>query len=383
MYKKSLTGLNILIFISLLILPGLLYISANNVANVAASIKTTAPTQTLNNNKLTISTTLTITNPGPFTVEASFTPKIEGNQGTQIGITGQKIQIPADTQQHNIPVSLEIDLSKISDEDINRLANNPENFTISLSASTALQPIISIGAEATAHLNWLPPIHNYTIRTPTITEVTPTQITIQVPLSFENQSTFLTVDGEEKIKIFDPTNQQVGEGNLKITAEPTTKWSTPATITLTPTNNIEDLLLKDTTTQYRIESDFTLTNYPITSTRTQTFTLEWGALIKNPQTQTSATPLNATHTKIMAQLSFLNNNHYITLDGTINPKIVNQTGESWAAKSQQIHVPPGTNTSLNFEFVIPNNQLISGLLKLMLDIQTQLGSTELEVTTLG
>jgi hypothetical protein len=383
MYKKSLTGLNILIIISLLILPSVIYISVINVEEVANSIKLNKITSTYSENKLTLSSTLTIKNPGPFNVEADFTSTVEGNQGTQILVTGQKIQVPANSPSQDIPVSIEVDLSKITDEDVKRLAINPENFTVGISASIGLQPITSIGAEATATINWLPPMHNFTIGAPTIKEVLPTKTTVEIPISFENQSTFFTIDAETIVKIFDQSNQKISEQTIKITSEPKTKWRNTITLTVPPPNNIQRLLQEDTTIKYTAETIFGLTNYPINSTRITHFDLKWGALIKNPQIQTSAVPLNATHTKLTAQLSFLNNNRYITIEGTITPKIVNQTGGTWTASTQQIHTPPNTNAALNFEWTIPNSQLTSNQLKLVLGIQTQLGSTDLEVTTLG
>jgi hypothetical protein len=383
LYKKTLTGINLLILISLFLLPGLLYISATNVADVASSINLVNTTQAYNAQKLVISSILTIRNPGPFAVEAGFTSTVEGTQGTHIGINGQKIQIPPDATQHNIPIHIEIDLSKISDEDVKRLAYNQEDFTIVVLASMGLPPITSIDAKATVQLTWLPPIHNFAIGTPSVKEVTSKQITVQMPISFENQSTFFTVAGEATITIFDQSNQQIGGETIKITSEPKTKWNNSVTITLTPPNNIQNLLQEDATIQYRVETKFTLVNYPLTTTETSTFNLEWGALIKNPQIQTNATPLNTTHTKIMAKLNFFNNNHYITINGTIIPRIVNQTGDSWIDQTQQIHVPPNTSAALNFAWVIPNNQLIGGQLRLVLGIQTQFGSTALEVTTLS
>jgi hypothetical protein len=383
LYKRSLTGLNLLIFISIFILPALIFITAYDIASVASSIKIANPTQTLTGSKITVSTVLTIRNTGPFEINAGITPSIRSNQGTWIGATGPKLTIPADSQVKNIPVAVEIDIGTVTEDDAKRLAFNPENFTIEISANVGMTPIISLGAEASAQATWLPPLHNLTIGMPVVRAASPTQIKIEVPLSFENQSPFFPVNGAGIIRLFDPTDQ-FGEGTIKISAQPGTKWSESTLITIAPPTDVKDLLLNDATLKYRGDLELTLTDYPVVmKALSQSFELDWGAPIRNPQVQTSSTSVNSTHTRIKGTMSFLNNNHFLTLDGAFTPKLVNGAGDTWIGKTQQVHVAPGSAGSLNLEVVVPNNQLPVSGLRLVLGIETTSGSFDLEVGSLG
>lgn len=384
MNKRIFTLLNLLIFVSILILPTLIFLSAVNVAGMVGSIQLANPTQSLMDGKLTVSSILTVSNPGPFDVDASFTVSIKGNQGTQIGVTGPNLVIAAGSQKQGIPVAVEIDLSKVSEDDARRLAFNSENFTIEVSAKASMPPITSVGAEVSAQVAWLPPIYNLTIGTPFVIEANPNQITLEVPVSFENHSPFFAVNGAGVVKLFDSTNQQVGEGTINISAQPKTSWIGSTVIKASPPTNIESLLLNDTTLRYRVESEFTLTDYPVTlSGISQSFELDWGALIRNPKVQTSYTPVNSTHTRITGKLSFTNNNRYLTLDGTITPKMVNALGETWVGDAQRVDALPGSATSLSLEVIVPNSQLLVGGLRLVLGIETAYGSLDLGAVSLG
>ena len=383
MYKRSLTGLNLLIFISIFILPALIFATAYNIASVASTIKIANPTQTITGSKITISTVLTIKNPGPFNINAGITPSIRSSQGTSVGVTGPKLAIPADSQVKSIPVALEIDLGTVTEDDAKRLAFNPENFSIEVSVNVGMSPIISLGAEVSAQATWLPPLHNLTIGVPVVREASPTQIKIEVPLYFENQSPFFTVNGAGIIRLFDPTDQ-VGEGTIKISAKPGTKWSESTLITVVTPTNKEGLLLNDAVLKYRGDLELTLTDYPVViKALSQGFELDWGAPIKNPQVQTSSTPVNSTHTRIKGTLSFLNNNRSFTLDGAITPKLLNGAGNTWIGKTQRVHVVPGSAGSLSLEVVVPNNQLPVSGLRLVLGIETTSESFDLEVGSLG
>ena len=376
-------GLNLLILLSILLLPALLSASIYNVTWVASSIKIANPTQTLNGAKVTVSTVLTIRNMGPFPIEAGLTASIRGDLGTWVGVTAPKLSIPADSQLRSIPVSVEIDLSAVSEDDAKRLAFSPENFTVTVSATVSMLPIVSLGAEASAKATWLPPLHNFTIGTPLVAEVNPTQIKFEVPISFENQSPFFALRGNGIIRLFDSNDQYVGEGTITVSAQPRTEWSGSAPIMVTAPMDLGDLLLNDAVLKYRADLEFTLTDYNMMmKALSQGIELEWGAPIKNPHAQTSLTPVNSTHTRITGALSFTNGNRFLTLDGAITPKLVNGAGETWAGKTQQIRVVPGSAVSLTIGVVVPNSQLLGGL-RIVLGYKTKTLSFDLEVGPLG
>jgi hypothetical protein len=379
---KGLTILNVLILLSLLLLPTLLILTAYNVAGVVGSIKLDNTTQSLEGGKFTLSSVLTIRNPGPFNAEADVAASVEGSGGTPISVSAPQLSVEPGNQPQRIPVSVVIDLSRVSAEDARRLASNSENFTIEVSAHAGLQPITSMAVEATAQVTWLPPIHNPAIGQPTLKDVTPTQITVNVPFTFENQSPFFAVDGEGIISLFNSTDHQVGAGTLKVSSQPSTKWNGSAEITLSPPTNLQDLLLKDARLKYRAEIEFTLAGFPTTTKLSKTIALDWGAPIENPKLTTSQAPVNSTHTRVTATLSFLNNNQILTIDGSITPKLVDGSGDTWVGKAQLLHSSPGEATSLSFDMVIPNSQLMNSP-KLVLGVETQLGSTNLEAGSLG
>lgn len=383
MFKRSLKVINLLIYFSIFLLPALILVTAYDLATVASSSKITNPTQTLNGNKITVSTVLTIRNTGPFNINADLISSIRSNQGIWIGVTGLKLAIPPDSQVKSVPVAVEIDLDTVTEDDVKRLAFNSENFTIEVSANVGMSPIISLGAEISGQATWLPPLHNLIIDTPIVREISTTQIKMEVPLSFENQSPFFPINGVGIIRLFESMGHD-GEETIKISAQPGTKWSGSTLITIAPPTDVKELMLNDATLKYRGDLELTLTDYPVAmKALSQSFELDWGAPIKSPQVQTSLTPVNSTHTRIKGTMSFLNNNHSFTLDGEITPKLVNGAGNTWICKTQRVNVVPGSASSLSLEAVVPNNQLPVNGLKLVLGIETSSESYDLEVSPLG
>lgn len=381
--KKGLTLLNLLILVSLFILPTIIVLTANNIAGIANSIKLAEPTPTFKDGVLTLSSILTIRNPGPFNIEAGITGTAKGDQGTQIGVTNTQLQVKTGTEEQKIPVNLVIDLTTLSEKDATRLASNPENITIEASAHVGIQPITTLTAEATAQVNWLPPMSNLTVGQPILRDANKKQVTVEVPFSFENQSPFFGFEGDGVISVFNSSNQQVGGGVLKIQSQPSTKWSDSGKIVLSLSANADYLLLKDATFRYRVEEAFTLKSFPITTRMNQNITIDWGAPISNRQISTSYSPINSTHIRVLTTLSFLNNNRFITADGSVTPRLVNDSGQSWVGTTQPLKVAPGGTATLNFDVTIPNSLLISGNPRLVLGVDTQIGSIDLEANSLG
>ncbi len=383
MMKKGLTLLNLLILVSLFILPTIIVLTANNIAGIANSIKLAEPTPTFKDGVLTLSSILTIRNSGPFNIEAGITGTAKGDQGTQIGVTNTQLQVKTGTEEQKIPVNLVIDLTTLSEKDATRLASNPENITIEASAHVGIQPITTLTAEATAQVNWLPPMSNLTVGQPILRDANKKQVTVEVPFSFENQSPFFGFEGDGVISVFNSSNQQVGGGVLKIQSQPSTKWSDSGKIVLSLPANADYLLLKDATFRYRVEEAFTLKSFPITTRMNQNITIDWGAPISNRQISTSYSPINSTHIRVLTTLSFLNNNRFITADGSVTPRLVNDSGQSWVGTTQPLKVAPGGTATLNFDVTIPNSLLISGNPRLVLGVDTQIGSIDLEANSLG
>jgi hypothetical protein len=381
--KKGLTLLNLLILVSLFILPNIIVLTANNVAGVANSIKLAEPTPTFKDGVLTLSSILTIRNPGPFKIEAGITGTAKDDQGTQIGVTSTQLQVKTGTEEQKIPVNLVIDLTTLSEKDGTRLASNPENITIEASAHVGIQPITTLTAEATAQVNWLPPMSNLTVGQPILRDANKKQVTVEVPFSFENQSPFFGFEGDGVISVFNSSNQQVGGGVLKVQSQPSTKWSDSAKIVLSLPASADYLLLRDATFRYRVEEAFTLKGFPITTRMNQNITIDWGAPISNRQISTSYSPINSTHIRVLTTLSFLNNNRFITADGSVTPRLVNDSGQSWVGTTQPLKVAPGGTATLNFDVIIPNSLLISGNPRLVLGVDTQIGSIDLEANSLG
>lgn len=381
--KRIFTALNLFIYLSLILLPTLILLIGYNVAGVMSTIRVNNPTQTITDSKISVSTILIVKNWGPFPLEAELSASIKGNKGTQVTVIGPKLSIPADLQLKSIPVTLEIDLSSITDEDAERLAISPENITITVKAQVSLTPLASLSADATALVNWLPILHNLTIGTPILTGVNPTQLTLELPISFENQSPYFGVNGGGVIKLFDST-AQVSESRLQVVIEPTSKWSGSAQFSLPPPDDPSSFLLSDKTLNYKATSEFTFNNYPTTLKEPEkSINLEWGALIKNPKITATYTPVNSTHTRVKGTLTYHNNNHYITLDAAITPKIFNASGDAYEGKNQQIHVPPGAASTLSLDTIVPSNQLTGANLRLVLSIESSLGSFDAEVGPLG
>jgi hypothetical protein len=381
--KGIFTGLNLLIFFSIFLLPALILVAGYNVAGVASTIRVENPTQTITSSKVAVSTVLTVKNTGPFPVEVEIIASVKGNKGTQVRVVGPKLSIPVDLQLKTLPITIEVDLSSITDEDAKRLAISPENITIIVTAQVGLTSIVSLSADATALVSWLPILHNLTIGTPIMTGMNPTQLTLDVPISFENQSPFFSVNGGGVIKLFDSTTQ-VSESKLQVIVEPTSKWSDTAQFALLPPSDPSSFLLTDKTLTYTAVAEFTFNNYPLTIDMSeQIINLDWGALIKDPQITVTRTAVNSTHTRVKGTLTYHNNNQYITLDAAVTPKLVSTSGSTNRGETQQVHVEPEASSSLSLDIVVPSTQLSGGSLKLKLGIESTLGSFDVEVSPLG
>jgi hypothetical protein len=381
--KRIFTVLNLLIYLTLFFLPALIIVTGYNVTGVMSAISVDNPTQTITNDKITISTVLRVRNPGPLPLEAELQASINGDHGTQVRMVTPKLSIPADLQLKIVPINLEVDLTQITNEDMMRLGISPENITITVTAHVSLTPLVSLRADASAHVDWLPILYNLTVGTPILTEINPIRLAFEVPISFENQSPFFGVNGVGVLRLYN-SSTQVSESSLHVIADPTSKWSGSAQFVVPPPSDPSSFILEDKTLTYRVTSEFTFTNYPVTLKGPEkNVILEWGALIKNPKTTTTYTPVNSTHTRVQGTLTYHNNNHLITLDAAVTPKLVNAQGDAYLGKTQQVHVPPGAASSLTLEIVAPNSQLVGGGLKLELGIESPLGSFNVEVNLLG
>ncbi len=376
---KTITVLNALILLSLLTLPTLTILTIANIAGIAQTINLEDTNQAYTENKVTMSATLTLNNPGPFQAETNIEATLRDTHGNKYPINGPQLILPPGP--HRVPVEVTVDLTNLREEQLQSLALNPENFTLTAVATVGLQPIASITADTTATIHWMPPMHNLTISEPRITSITPTQITIETLVSFDNQSP-TQLNADLRVKITDSNSQQAGGGLLAITADPGSRYSQPLQLNITPPTKIDPLT--DHTYTYMVTQELTLTDYNITHPISQQqIQIQWAALIKNPQLTTRITPLDSTNSLLAYDITYTNNNQYIPLDAAITPKILNDNGTILTGPSQTIQTNPGSPGSISGQITIPNTTLLQGGLTLVLQISSSYGDYEVEVGTLG
>ena len=376
---KTITVLNALILLSLLTLPTLTILTIANITGIAQTINLEDTNQAYTENKITISAILTLNNPGPFQAEAKIEATLSDTRGNQYPIKGPQLILPPGP--HRVPVEVSVDLTNLLQEQLQSLALNPENLTLTAVATVGLQPIASITADTTATIHWMPPMHNLAISEPRITSITPTQITVETQVSFDNQSP-TQLNADLQVKLTDSNSQQVGGGVLDITADPGSVYSQPLQLNITPPANIDPLT--DHTYTYTVAQELKINDYNITyPISQQQIQIHWGALIKNPQLTTNITPIDSTNSHLDYYVTYTNNNQYIPLDADITPKVLKGSETILAGPAQTIHTNPGSQGSISGQITIANAMLLQEDLKLVFHISTGYGDYDVEVGTLG
>jgi hypothetical protein len=373
-HARVIKALNIAIILSLLILPTLFYFTATNIIGIANTLNLQDTNQTITRNKLAISATLTLTNPGPFKAEATLQATLSDARGKQFPIQGPQLSLPTGT--HRIPLTISLDLTNLGQEDLQYLALNSDDLTLTARATVALQPIASVSSEAAATLHWLPLIHGLTFGELTIKTITPNLILAEVQISFENQSQF-PLNAVEEVTVFDANGLRVGEGHLAINAEPETQFSQPIELKVTPPATIDPF--NDHTYTYTVVPTLTLQGYNVTiPVETKRIQIQMGALIKDLKTTANVTPIDLTNSRVNLEVTYTNNNQYIPLDAAITPKIMKGGETILTGNTQNIHTNPSSQGSISSQITIPNSTLLQGGLRLVLYVSTNYGDFELE-----
>lgn len=480
---------------------------------VAGSLRLGEVNQTYSDGMLRVYTTLSARNPGPFDVYGEVTASLRSEGGVSVGVNTTKILIGVGSESESIPVEVMMDLSQLTEgeeggnEGAAFLAFNPDRFTLEVSARLGMAPVISVDAVVKAKVEWLPPVHNLTFGTPLIENVnsgeitvlvpvsfenlspylpvngmgkidvfdsqdrlvgrgfvflsvepgmkwsklisvavsppddikglmfnetvlrytadvdvdltdldmtvegferdfefewlppvhnltigspiiegmTPTEVTLLVPASFENLSQYLSVKGVGLIRLFDPQDKLVGSGSINILAEPGECWSNSTRIHLSLPGDLAGLILNDTVLRYRAEADVTLTDLNVKVEGFESeLELEWGALVKDIVTTTGFAPLNMTHTMVSAELKFKNNNHFLSLEGAVTPMIMKSGSIVYSGESTPLYVQAGSLGTISFEMPLPNSLLLSGgEISLLVRVETECGDFDLEAGTIG
>jgi hypothetical protein len=378
-HARVITALNIFIILSLIILPTLLYFTATNISGIAYTLRLQDTNQTITRNKLAMSAIITLTNPGPFQAEATLQATLSDARGIQFPIQGPQLQLPPGT--HRVPITVALDLANLKQEDLQYLALNADDLTLTAKATVALQPIASLSANAAATLHWLPPMHNLAVGEPTIKTITTTLILAEVPISFENLSQF-PLNAIEDITIFDANGLRVGEGHLAINADPETNYSQPIQLKVTPPVTIDPF--NDITYTYTVVPTLVLPAYNITiPVETQRIQIQMGALIKDPKPTANIAPIDLTNSRINLEVTYTNNNQYIPLDAAFTSKIMKGDETILSGTTQNIHTNPSSQGSISSQITLPNSTLLQGGLRLVLHISTSYGDFDLEAGTIG
>jgi hypothetical protein len=376
---KSITALNALILFSLLTLPTLTILTYNNITGIAQTINLEDTKQIYTQNKLTMSATLILTNPGPFKAEAKIEATLRDTHGNEYPIKGPKLIFPQGT--HKVPVELTVDLANLQEDQLQNLALNQDDLTLTAVAMVGLQSIVSITADTMTTIHWMPPLHNLTINEPRLTSITPTQIMIETQVSFENQSP-MQLNADLIVKITDSNSQQVGGGALAIIVDPVSRYSQPLQLNITPPAKMDPLT--DQTYSYTVTPKLTLSDYNLTyPIDQQKIQIQWGALIKNLQYTNTITPIDSKNSLITYDITYTNNNQYIPLDAAITPKIMKGSETILSGHTQTVYTNPGSQGSISGQITIPNSDVLQGNLELVLQVSTNYGNYNMEVGTLG
>ena len=375
---------NALIVLTVVAASAVTFLVAMNAIAVVSSLRVGEPSFNSSGSVVEISFPISVSNSGPFDVsDIRVSADLKDEDGGLIAsASSQPFSVPAGARGAQRSVSIRIDLSEIPQERLSALFSQARNLTLSASAGAALVPFISVSAHLSGSIPWEPPVKDFELGEPVLLGYNSTHLVASMPVRFENPSG-ISVEGSVNFLLVDAdTGSEIGSGHLEVEAPPRSEFAGELQFSLRLPENTTALMLEGRTFRCNATLGFKIFGIQVHSVSTPV-EMVWDPPVASPYLGSpSVTPYNSTHSVFILPFAFTNANKLITLNGSVKAGLV--VGSSLVAECQPVpvHVPPGSGFVCDLEMLVPNWALsVPGTLVLSMD--TQLGSTSLEVPVNG
>ncbi|MDI9609515.1 MAG: hypothetical protein QFX34_04460 [Candidatus Verstraetearchaeota archaeon] len=376
--------LNVLIVLSIVTASTVSILLAINAFGVVSSVRVGEPSVFSSGSVVEVSIPVQISNNGPFGVSGV---RVSGELRDASGVIIASLSSPpfsvaaGEKGAHRI-MQVRIDFSAIPQERLYTLFSQAGNITLLAKAGASLEPFISISAQASGAVPWVPPIQDFELGSPQLLGYNSTHISASLPVRFRNPSE-ISVEGSVNALFLDTeTGSVIGSGYLEVNAPSNSVFEGTLLSTFSLPENATALLLEARTYRCNATFGFMVFGNQVYSI-SRPFELHWAPPVGSPYFGSpSVVPHNSTHSMLYLPFGFTNTNELVTLNGSARLGMV--VGGSLVSESTPvgISVPPGSAHSCNFALMVPNWAL-SAPGTIILSMDTQFGSASVEVPING
>jgi hypothetical protein len=171
--------------------------------------------ETTSDNKLLVSIPVSIINKGFYNIDNfNMTTKILDKDGFEITNGSTFIPVIRKDQEVNTTHNMTIDINELLQINRNYLFNDAE-LGINEIGSIKIAGIIPVQASTNFSMPWGAPLYNFTLGHYQSTSINYTQISVRIPISFDNHASF-SLNGSIQIRMYNSTNGLVGGGRTNI-----------------------------------------------------------------------------------------------------------------------------------------------------------------------
>ncbi|MFQ6011548.1 MAG: hypothetical protein ACE5KG_05195, partial [Nitrososphaerales archaeon] len=245
-----------------------------------------------------------------------------------------------------------IDLANLSPESLDSLLYEDGTLGLDLDVSTGIAPFLETKLSAEGTMPWGAPLGNLRFGDTAVSNHNSTHVLVAVPLSFENRSPFVNIDGKVSATVFNATsNTVVGSGQLDVVAPSGTSFSDRIQTFLELGSDARaSLAFQDRTLEFRV--DLAIDIAGATINRSESVTYDWGAPLAGLSIgRPDISPGSASSLGISIPFEF-DNNSPERLSFSLNTEIFNATSGQSLGRTT---TPVSVNSNSRFSGTIDGN----------------------------
>ena len=378
--SRAVKIVNLLIVVSLVAAAGVVGSVLLTVAQAAPTLSIGSMSATPSGDGMQIQVPITISNKGPLSLsDISVQTNVTDSSNDPIvtGTFGPLTVPPGATYPLNVQLSLDTNLPAAV---LQKLATISQNLIVNVAVSASIPPFARVSGAVSAQLAWGAPVSDLQLGTPGFAPLNATAVAATVPVSFQNQNSFLTLSGTANIVLLDSRGNQVAQGLLDVNASPHGSFHQTADLVVDiPASQAQSLLLNDTTLNYTAQLSGSFDSFTLSIS--QGLSVAWGAPVKGLSIGSpTATAYNSTYSRFSAPISFIDNSAFLGITGTITGSVTDSSqGQAGSVTPLSLSVDPGQTFSSTLSGFIRVASASQPPLTLNLTIQTPYGSVSKQV----
>ena len=269
----------------------------------------------------------TVVNGGYYSVsDVNLETTVKDQAGALLakGSTGP-VTIPAYASRELTHVLI-LDVKSLKEEELKRLLFNDQTLQVEAKASAELRPFIAVSATALTPFEWGAPMKDFKVGKATFKPYNKTHDLVSIPVSFRNNSPYVSVEAEVEAGLLDLQGRLKGVGTLTIKARPKAAFNGTLNLLLKLSEGeLEELLFKDFQLNYKLLLKILHRGVEAYSL-SEPISYPWQAPLANLQVGAAQlSPYNATHLAFRVPVSFENHSPLIDLATELKAIIYNAT----------------------------------------------------------